>query len=97
MKNYGTYGSLSRPTDNRMFSHKRRALDPCLWSQVVSTHEVAPGEMRDMYTRIQGLNQDTCPWIEHKQLRENPLNCDYISHLKLIIFGFYNEYIVNIA
>ena len=48
--------------------------------------------MRDMYTRIQGLNQETCPWIEHKQL-----NCDYISHLKLIIFGFYNEYIVNIA
>ena len=75
-----------------MFSPKRRALDPCLWSQVVSTHEVTPGEMRDMYTRIQGLSQDTCPWIEHKQL-----NCDYISHLKLIIFGFYNEYIVDIA
>ena len=74
----------------------------------MSTHEVTPSEMRDMYTRIQEiqeiqemrnmytriqeLGQDTCHGLEYEQLREyEPLNCDKLSHLRIVISSYFNE------
>ena len=48
--------------------------------------------IQEMYTRIQGLGQDTCHGLEYEQLREyEPLNCDKLSHLRIVISSYFNE------
>lgn len=38
-----------RPKDHLGFSYLKRKLDPCLYSQVVSSHHLSPEEMKKMY------------------------------------------------
>lgn len=67
-----------RPSDNIGFSYIRRKLNSCLFKQTVSTHNVKLTEMKAIYEKLQSSNNQECPTIRARLLREyGPGKCSW--------------------
>ncbi|TRY68439.1 hypothetical protein TCAL_05625 [Tigriopus californicus] len=56
-----------RPEDHRGFSYEKRAILPCLYSQVISSHQVTPAEMKLVAAKLRRPLQ--CRPLKPAQLR----------------------------
>lgn len=67
-----------RPEDHRGFSYAKRVLNPCLYSQIISSHHLSMPEMRGMASKLLNFNRKapsaghrrpTCRTLRPSQLR----------------------------
>ncbi|XP_023321147.1 beta-1,3-galactosyltransferase 1 isoform X2 [Eurytemora carolleeae] len=65
-----------RPEDHIGFSYSKRALKPCLFKQVISSHQVTPNQLMTMHVKLQDKRLDKCALLTKKQLRNyGPVKC----------------------
>ena len=59
--------------DDLKFSLTRTKEDPCIYSNIISSHHFNPTKLKSMYERIQSLDKP-CPAIKPKHLRSYPID-----------------------
>jgi len=57
-----------RPEDNVGFSYVKRRSTPCLYAQIISSHHLSMGEMRDMHKKVKEKTGHCTP-IKKKFMR----------------------------